>query len=79
MTNAAVVTIAQNCPDITHFRLCIMTPTKPDHLTGEPMDEAFGAVMKICTKLDKLKHGQHLQQQQLGSSGSEMTYQVHHR
>ncbi|KAM1814340.1 hypothetical protein ACFX11_028014 [Malus domestica] len=79
MTNATVVTVAQNCHDITHFRLCIMTPTKPDHLKGEPMDEAFSAVMKICTKLDKLKHGKHLQQQQLGSSGGEMTYQVRHR
>ncbi|KAM1485380.1 protein TRANSPORT INHIBITOR RESPONSE 1-like [Malus sylvestris] len=54
MTNAAVATVAQNCPDITHFRLCIMTPAKPDHLTGEPMDEAFGAVVKTCTKLERL-------------------------
>ncbi|KAM1773992.1 hypothetical protein COP2_044558 [Malus domestica] len=57
MTNADVATVTQNCPDITHFHLCIMTPAKPDHLMGEPMDEAFGAVVKTCTKLDKLKHG----------------------
>ncbi|KAM1247176.1 hypothetical protein TB2_043302 [Malus domestica] len=57
MTNATVATVAQNCPDITHFHLCIMTPAKPDHLMGKPMDKAFGAVVKTCTKLDRLKHG----------------------
>ncbi|KAB2601130.1 protein TRANSPORT INHIBITOR RESPONSE 1-like [Pyrus ussuriensis x Pyrus communis] len=54
MTNAAVVTVAQNCPDITHFRLCIMIPGQPDYITNEPMDEAFGAVVKNCTKLQRL-------------------------
>ncbi|XP_057513076.1 protein TRANSPORT INHIBITOR RESPONSE 1-like [Actinidia eriantha] len=54
MTNAAVATIVQNCPDFTHFRLCIMNPGQPDYLTGEPMDEAFGAVVKTCTKLQRL-------------------------
>ncbi|KAE8732500.1 Protein AUXIN SIGNALING F-BOX 3 [Hibiscus syriacus] len=54
MTNAAVATIVQNCPDFTHFRLCIMNPGQPDHLTNEPMDEAFGAVVKTCTKLQRL-------------------------
>ncbi|KAL6562186.1 hypothetical protein OROGR_003193 [Orobanche gracilis] len=54
MTNAAVVSVVQNCPDFTHFRLCIMTPRQPDYLTGEPMDEAFAAVAKICTKLKRL-------------------------
>ncbi|XP_024988910.1 protein TRANSPORT INHIBITOR RESPONSE 1-like isoform X2 [Cynara cardunculus var. scolymus] len=54
MTNAAVATIAQNCPDFTHFRLCIMNPGQPDYLTKEPMDEAFGAIVKTCTKLQRL-------------------------
>ncbi|KAL3522166.1 hypothetical protein ACH5RR_015000 [Cinchona calisaya] len=54
MTNAAVATIVQNCPDFTHFRLCIMNPGQPDYLTNEPMDEAFGAVVKTCTKLQRL-------------------------
>ncbi|KAM1235636.1 hypothetical protein ACFX2J_005070 [Malus domestica] len=54
MTNAAVATVAQNCPDITHFRLCIMIPGQPDYMTNEPMDEAFGAVAKNCTKLQRL-------------------------
>ncbi|KAL1076319.1 hypothetical protein V6Z11_D10G023300 [Gossypium hirsutum] len=54
MTNAAVATIVQNCPDFTHFRLCIMNPGQPDYITNEPMDEAFGAVVKTCTKLQRL-------------------------
>ncbi|KAL5772554.1 hypothetical protein ACOSP7_012158 [Xanthoceras sorbifolium] len=54
MTNAAVATIVQNCPDFTHFRLCIMNPGQPDYLTNEPMDEAFGAVVKTCTKIQRL-------------------------
>ncbi|XP_055803331.1 protein TRANSPORT INHIBITOR RESPONSE 1-like [Solanum dulcamara] len=54
MTNAAVATIVRNCPDFTHFRLCIMNPGQPDYVTNEPMDEAFGAVVKTCTKLRRL-------------------------
>ncbi|XWS12735.1 hypothetical protein CRYUN_Cryun37aG0116100 [Craigia yunnanensis] len=54
MTNAAVATIVHNCPDFTHFRLCIMIPGQPDYLTNEPMDEAFGVVVKTCTKLQRL-------------------------
>ncbi|GLT45612.1 hypothetical protein SLA2020_194330 [Shorea laevis] len=54
MTNAAVATVVQNCPNFTHFRLCIMNPGQPDYITGEPMDEAFGAVVKTCTKLQRL-------------------------
>lgn len=63
MTNAAVVTIVQNCPDFTHFRLCIMTPGQPDYLTNEPMDEAFGAVVKTCNKLKRLSVSGHLTDQ----------------
>ncbi|XP_043688637.1 protein TRANSPORT INHIBITOR RESPONSE 1-like [Telopea speciosissima] len=54
MTNAAVATVVQNCPDFTHFRLCIMNPGQPDYLTNEPMDEAFGTVVKTCSKLQRL-------------------------
>ncbi|XP_076887627.1 protein TRANSPORT INHIBITOR RESPONSE 1-like [Bidens hawaiensis] len=54
MTNAAVITVAENCPNFTHFRLCIMNPREPDYLTNEPMDEAFGAIVKTCTKLQRL-------------------------
>nr|GEW26810.1 hypothetical protein [Tanacetum cinerariifolium] len=54
MTNAAIVAVAQNCPDFTHFRLCIMKPHEPDYLTSEPMDEAFGAIVKTCVNLQRL-------------------------
>ncbi|GJZ12592.1 transport inhibitor response 1-like protein [Tanacetum coccineum] len=54
MTNAAIVAVAQNCPDFTHFRLCIMKPHEPDYLTNEPMDEAFGAIVKACVNLQRL-------------------------
>lgn len=54
MTNAAVATVVRNCPNFTHFRLCIMNMCEPDYLTNEPMDEAFGAVVKTCTKLQRL-------------------------
>ncbi|KAI3869351.1 hypothetical protein MKX03_014529 [Papaver bracteatum] len=54
MTNAAVATVVQNCPNFTHFRLCILKPCQPDYTTNEPMDEAFGAVVKRCTNLTRL-------------------------
>ncbi|KAJ6846610.1 protein AUXIN SIGNALING F-BOX 3-like [Iris pallida] len=54
MTNAAVATVVRNCPNFTHFRLCIMNMSEPDYLTEEPMDEAFGAVVKTCPKLQRL-------------------------
>ncbi|VFQ89552.1 unnamed protein product [Cuscuta campestris] len=54
MTNEAVAAVARNCPDFTHFRLCIMKPGQRDYLTGEPMDEAFGAVVKSCKRLQRL-------------------------
>ncbi|KAK9092312.1 hypothetical protein Syun_027223 [Stephania yunnanensis] len=54
MTNEAVATVVQNCPDFTHFRLCIMNPWQPDYLTNESMDEGFGAVVKTCKKLQRL-------------------------
>ncbi|KAJ6827355.1 protein AUXIN SIGNALING F-BOX 3-like [Iris pallida] len=54
MTNAAVATVVRNCPNFTHFRLCIMSMSEPDYLTDEPMDEAFGAVVKTCPKLRRL-------------------------
>ncbi|XP_026399449.1 protein AUXIN SIGNALING F-BOX 2-like [Papaver somniferum] len=54
MTNAAVATVVQNCPNFTHFRLCILKPCQPDYTTNEPMDEAFGSVVKRCTNLTRL-------------------------
>eukprot|EP00262_Sarcandra_glabra_P016793 TRINITY_DN5583_c0_g1_i1.p1 TRINITY_DN5583_c0_g1~~TRINITY_DN5583_c0_g1_i1.p1 ORF type:complete len:581 (-),score=55.62 TRINITY_DN5583_c0_g1_i1:534-2276(-) len=54
MTNAAVAEVARNCPNFTHFRLCIMIPHQPDYITNDPMDEAFGSIVKTCTKLQRL-------------------------
>uniref|UniRef100_A0A803MSZ5 RNase H type-1 domain-containing protein n=1 Tax=Chenopodium quinoa TaxID=63459 RepID=A0A803MSZ5_CHEQI len=54
MTDAVVATFAKNCPNFTHFRLCIMNPGEPDDLTDESVDEAFGSVVKSCKKLRRL-------------------------
>ncbi|KAH0452549.1 hypothetical protein IEQ34_019848 [Dendrobium chrysotoxum] len=54
MTNAAVVAMSKNCQELVVFRLCIMGRHRPDRLTGEPMDEGFGAIVKNCRKLTRL-------------------------
>ncbi|XP_050238001.1 transport inhibitor response 1-like protein [Mercurialis annua] len=54
MTNAAVIAMSKNCPDLAVFRLCIMGRHRPDHVTGEPMDEGFGAIVMNCKKLSRL-------------------------
>ncbi|XP_062210157.1 transport inhibitor response 1-like protein [Phragmites australis] len=60
MTNAAVISMSQNCPDLKVFRLCIMGRHQPDHATGEPMDEGFGAIVRNCSKLTRLSTSGHL-------------------
>uniref|UniRef100_A0A1D1XU46 Transport inhibitor response 1-like protein n=2 Tax=Anthurium amnicola TaxID=1678845 RepID=A0A1D1XU46_9ARAE len=54
MTNEAVVTMSENCRELVVFRLCIMGRRLPDHRTGEPMDEGFGAIVMNCKKLTRL-------------------------
>ncbi|XAR48522.1 hypothetical protein NMG60_11031371 [Bertholletia excelsa] len=54
MTNAAVIAMSKNCPDLVVFRLCIMGRHRPDHITGDPMDAGFGAIVKNCKKLTRL-------------------------
>lgn len=54
MTNKAVVTMSHNCSKLASFRLCIMGRHQPDHLTGEPMDEGFGAIVRNCKSLTRL-------------------------
>ena len=51
MTNAAVIAMSRNCPELKVFRLCIMGRHQPDHATGEPLDEGFGAIVQNCSKL----------------------------
>ncbi|ESQ54891.1 hypothetical protein EUTSA_v10024672mg [Eutrema salsugineum] len=54
MTNGAVIAMSENCPQLTVFRLCIMGRYRPDHVTGKPMDDGFGAIVKNCKKLTRL-------------------------
>ncbi|KAE8775956.1 transport inhibitor response 1-like protein [Hordeum vulgare] len=54
MTNSAVVAMSNNCPDLVVFRLCIMGRHRPDRITGEPMDDGFGAIVMNCKKLTRL-------------------------
>ncbi|KAM1392027.1 hypothetical protein ACFX2I_019669 [Malus domestica] len=54
MTNAAVIAMSKNCSELVVFRLCIMGRRRPDHVTGESMDEGFGAIVMNCKKLTRL-------------------------
>lgn len=54
MTNRAVIAMSENCPELIVFRLCIMGRHRPDHVTREPMDEGFGAIVMNCKKLTRL-------------------------
>lgn len=54
MTNAALITVAKNCPNFIRFRLCILDATKPDPQTLKPLDEGFGAIVKSCKRLRRL-------------------------
>ncbi|XP_042517083.1 protein TRANSPORT INHIBITOR RESPONSE 1-like [Macadamia integrifolia] len=54
MSNAALVTIARNRPNMTRFRLCILEPQIPDYLTLQPLDAGFGAIVEHCKDLQRL-------------------------
>ncbi|KAK4272229.1 hypothetical protein QN277_020814 [Acacia crassicarpa] len=54
MTNAALITVAKNCPNFIRFRLCTLDPTKPDADTMQPLDEGFGAIVQSCRRLRRL-------------------------
>ncbi|KAJ7562166.1 hypothetical protein O6H91_03G057200 [Diphasiastrum complanatum] len=54
MTNHAIITMSKACPQLTRFRLCIITPHLPDPVTGQPLDEGFGAIAKNCKRLRRL-------------------------
>ncbi|KAI9119326.1 hypothetical protein K1719_010001 [Acacia pycnantha] len=54
MSNAALITIARNRPNMTRFRLCIIEPRTPDYLTLQPLDAGFGAVVEYCKDLRRL-------------------------
>ncbi|KAL1550217.1 GPI-anchored mannoprotein [Salvia divinorum] len=54
MSNAALITIARNRPEMVRFRLCIIEPQAPDYLTLEPLDTGFGAIVENCKQLRRL-------------------------
>ncbi|KAL6011727.1 Protein AUXIN SIGNALING F-BOX 3 [Asimina triloba] len=54
MTNAALFTVARNCPHFTHFRLYIEDPEKADPVMRQPLDEGFGAIVRSCKHLKSL-------------------------
>ncbi|GJW46746.1 transport inhibitor response 1-like protein [Tanacetum coccineum] len=54
MSNSALVAIANNRPNLTCFRLCILEPRVPDYLTFEPLDTGFGAIVEQCRGLQRL-------------------------
>lgn len=54
MTNAALITVAKNCPNFIRFRLCTLDPTIPDPVTQQPLDEGFGAIVQSCKGLKRL-------------------------
>lgn len=54
MSNAALITIARSRPNFVRFRLCIIEPKAPDHITFEPLDAGFGAIVESCKDLRRL-------------------------
>ncbi|KAG8389429.1 hypothetical protein BUALT_Bualt02G0228600 [Buddleja alternifolia] len=54
MSNAALIAIARNRPNMVRFRLCILEPRAPDYLTLEPLDTGFGAIVENCKELRRL-------------------------
>lgn len=54
MTNAALMTLAKNCPNFIQFKLCIPDATKPDPDTMQPLDEGFRAIVQSCKQLRRL-------------------------
>lgn len=54
MSNAALIDVAQNQPNLIRFRLCIIEPHTPDYITQEPFDVGFGAIVKSCKNLRRL-------------------------
>lgn len=53
MTNGGLKFVARNSSQLSCFRLCILNPTMPDHVTKQPLDEGFGEVAKCCVNLTR--------------------------
>ncbi|CAN4082246.1 unnamed protein product [Withania somnifera] len=55
MTNAALITVAKNCPNLVCFILNTANPKLPDAMTNQPLDEGFGAIVQSCKGLQRLR------------------------
>ncbi|KAJ8546464.1 hypothetical protein K7X08_019047 [Anisodus acutangulus] len=55
MTNAALITVAKNCPNLVCFILNTENPKLPDAMTNQPLDEGFGAIVQSCKGLKRLR------------------------
>ncbi|GMI67112.1 auxin signaling F-box 2 [Hibiscus trionum] len=54
MTNAALITVAKNCPNLIRFKLWFLDPVKPDPVTNQPLDGGFRAIVQSCKQLKRL-------------------------
>ncbi|CAH9083931.1 unnamed protein product [Cuscuta epithymum] len=54
MSNAALVGLSKNCPDLLEFRLHTSGWRSRDYYTRGSMDEGFGAILMNCKKLTRL-------------------------
>ncbi|CAH9083925.1 unnamed protein product [Cuscuta epithymum] len=54
MTNAALVGLSKNCPDLLVFRLHTPGWRSRDYYTWDSMDEGFGAILMNCKNLRRL-------------------------
>ncbi|KAI3852250.1 hypothetical protein MKX03_028402 [Papaver bracteatum] len=54
MTNDALSLVAKSFPNFFSFRLCMIDPRKANHITLDPLDEGFGAIIKSCKGLRRL-------------------------
>ncbi|KAF3631132.1 hypothetical protein FXO38_26785 [Capsicum annuum] len=70
MENAALVTIARNCPNMIRFCVCLVKPQSPDYLTLGPLDAGFDAIVHHCKGLRQLSLSGLLTDRVLSSSYS---------
>ncbi|KAL0450836.1 UNVERIFIED_CONTAM: protein AUXIN SIGNALING F-BOX 2 [Sesamum latifolium] len=69
MTNAALITVAKNCPNFIRFRLCTLDPTIPDAVTINHLMKVLGD----CSVVQGLK-AEMLSIAFAGDSGKGMLY-----
>lgn len=70
MTNAALVAVAQNRPNLTCFRLSGLNPGAHDYKTQQPFDVGFSAIVESCKDLRRLSLTGFLTDDAFGSIGA---------